>query len=397
MKLSKRIKEKLRAIARPGGRARRYVRRGMSCEAFFSELQARKIRYVVLRWFDALPEIEPGEDIDMLVADDDLPKIADLFVRFRAPLKLWTNLKCDVYSLTGLPGSDFRKMAYYPPYLAEGIIARSVTMHDLFQVPAKRDHFLSIAFHALYHKGYASGLPTALTPATPPKKLPDHDYCEVLARLARELSVDVEIDMESLDDYLAEEGWRPPFDMLARLALWNPWIHDRHLRDGLTVEPPRRGVGVFLVRERAIELARVDDMEGRLEAQGFRILHTATIEPERRKAVGERMRGGNWGKGPWKHSGGLPAQVVVVWDPEPLPVDPGKREKYPLVENGRILRAKVDLREHMLRGLEKRDKFNPVHSADNDFQAWEYIDIVLPDNVDELSRQVEALQSGATV
>ena len=107
----RRIKEKLRGLVRPGGRARRYVHRRYCCESFFSELAKRQIRYVVLRWFDALPEIEPGEDVDLLVADDDLPKIADLFVRFRTPLA------CDIYSMTGLRGSDFRKMATTPPIL----------------------------------------------------------------------------------------------------------------------------------------------------------------------------------------------------------------------------------------------------------------------------------------
>ncbi len=388
MKLSRRVKEKLRGLVRPGGRARRYVMRSLSCEAFFRELKARQIRYVVLRWFETLPEIEPGEDVDMLVADDDLPKIADLFVRFRTPLP------CDVYSLSGMPGSDFRKMAYYPPCLAEAIIARAEVMRDLYWVPCKRDHFLSLAYHALYHKGYASGLPTELTPATPPKKLPDHDYGEVLAQLAQELSIQVEIDMESLDDYLTQQGWRPPFDMLARLALWNPWIQDRHIRGGLTVEPQRRGVAAFLIRERAIELGLATDMESRLEAQGFQIVQSTSIAPERRKAVGERVRGGNWGRGPWAHSGGLPAQVIVAWDPEPFPVDPKKREKYPLLENGRILRAKVDLRDHLIRGLGKRERFNPVHSADNDVQAWEYIEVLLPDQIDDLSRQVEALHAG---
>jgi len=303
----------------------------------------------------------------MLVVDDDMPKIADLFVRFRTPLA------CDVYSLSGLPGSDFRKMAYYPPYLAEGIVARAEVMKALYRVPSKRDHLMSLAFHALYHKGYASGLKTELSPAIAPKKLPDHDYSKQLAALAAELSVQVEISLESLDDYLTGHGWRPPFDMLARLAEWNPWIKDRHFGEGLVVEPSRRGVAVFVVRERAIDLGLASDAE-------------AVVAP--------RLQGGNWGKGPWAHSGGPPAYVIVAWDPDPRPVDQKSREKYPLLENGRVLRAKVCLRDYLLRGLSKSDRFNPLHSADNDFQTWEYIEILVPDQLDDLVSRVESLHAG---
>jgi len=385
--LKHRIKDELRRWLRPGGRARHYVHRHFSCESFFQQLAERKIRYVVLRWFDDLPQIEPGEDVDLLVADEDLPKLSDLFSRSR------TTLPCDVYSLTGLPGSDFRKMAYYPPYLSKKIIERAETLRGVYRVPCKRDHFMSLAFHALYHKGYKSGLETKLKPSTPPKKNPDHDYRAILARLASELSIDVRIDLESLDEYLMGEGWRPPFDMLARLAWWNSWIEDRFFSQGLEVEPELRGVAVFMVRSRAIELGRSDGAETELESHGFQVIHSETLTPEQQKVVALHIRGGNWGKGPWLHSGGLPARVIVAWDPKPLLVDPKTREKYPLLDNGRILRAKVALRQSFLQGLSKRDRFNPMHSADNDVQTWEYLAILLPDQMESLKQKVASLNT----
>lgn len=255
---------------------------------------------------------------------------------------------------------------------------------------------MSLAFHALYHKGYASGLETKLTPSATPKKLPDHDYGKTLSDLAAELSIEVEMDLESLDEYLTLNGWRPPFDMLARLAWWNPWIHDRYFAEGLTVEADRRGVAVFLIRERAIALGLATDVEQKIQAQGFRIVESVSLTPDRQMEVAVRVRGGNWGRGNWAYSGGRPARVIVAWDPEPLPVDPKMREKYPLLENGRILRAKVEIRNHMLRLLSKRERFNPMHSADNDFQTWEYIGILLPDQSDDLRRQVAALHAGVS-
>ena len=383
--VTRRVKEVVRGLIRPGARARRYVAGRYSCEDFFRELAVRQVRYAVLRWFETLPVIARGEDVDLLVADDDLGKIDNLFVRLRS------GIACDVYSVSGMPGSDFQKMAYFPPYLAEQIVARARVIKNLYRVPAAQDHFLSLAYHALYHKGYASGLKTVLTPAVPPKKLPDHDYRQVLHDLAVQLSVRVEIDLESLDEYLTQQGWRPPFDMLARLSLRNPWIHDRYFRDGFAVDPLRRGLAVFLLRERALHPGVADEVAAELEAQGFRILLSAPLPAERQKAVASRLRGGNWGRGPWAFSGGPPAQVIVTWDPSPLPVDRRQKAEYPLLENGRILRAKMHLRDYLLRGLGKRQRFNPLHSSDNDIQAWEYVEILLPQQLDELRRKLESL------
>jgi hypothetical protein len=383
--VTRRVKDVVRGLIRPSARARRHVAKRFSCEDFFRELAARQVRYAVLRWFETLPIIGRGEDVDLLVADDDVAKMDGLFVRLRS------GIACDVYSVSGLPGSDFQKMAYFPPHLAAGIVARARLMRDLYRVPAGQDHFLSLAYHALYHKGYASGLPTSLTPAVPPKKLPDHDYQQVLADLAAGLSIRVAIDLESLDEYLTREGWRPPFDMLARLSLRNAWIHDRYFRAGFAVEPSRRGLAVFLIRERALRPGVAGEIATALEAQGFRILVSAPLAAERQAAVASRLRGGNWGRGPFAFSGGPPAHAIVAWDPKPLAVDRRQKAEYPLLENGRILRAKLELRDFLLRGLAKRQRFNPLHSSDNDIQAWEYVEILLPQQLDDLRRQLESL------
>jgi hypothetical protein len=379
------LKHGARVLFRPGTRARRYVPNGVSCESFFRELAERQIRYVVLRWFETLPDVAKGEDVDLLVLDEDLPKIDDLFVRPR------TSLACDVYSVSGLPGSAFRRLAYYPPYLAEQIISRAVVLNDLYKVPNARDHFLSLAYHVLYHKGYKSGLPSEFVPSDKKRKLPGHDYGRVLAKLATKLSIKSPIDLESLDEYLAAEGWRPPSDMLALLAIRNAWIRDRFFRDALTVEPQHRGVAVFLVRERAVQLGLDNQLETQFEAQGFRVLTTAKLSREEQARVAPKLRGGNWSRGESTCSGGPPARVIVVWDPRPIPVPLLTKSNHPLLDNIRVRRAKKQIRSHLLRGLGKGQRFNPLHSSDNDFQAWEYMTILMPHQINALRSMVESL------
>jgi hypothetical protein len=379
--------ELAKGLLRPRPRARRYVGNPLSWEDFFHRLAARRIRYVVLRWFETLPAVQEGEDVDLLVMDEDLPRMHDLFSRRR------TSLPCDVYSVTGIPGSDYRKMAYFPPHLAEGIISRAHVLKQVYLVPSPPDHFLSLAYHALYHKGYASGLPSRLKPADAGLKVPHHDYQRVLGELARGLSLQVSVDLESLDEHLALQGWRPPLDMLARLSLKNPWIRHRFFRQAFTVDPLRRNVAVFLVRERAVRLGLATDVQAQLEAHGFQVLQVTLLEPEEQKRVALRLRGGNWGRGPWALSGGPPARVIVAWDPSPLPVGGREKSRYPLLENGRILRAKNHIRKHILRGLGRRERFNPLHSSDNDVQAWEYLQVLLPHHIDALSLKVRWLHS----
>jgi hypothetical protein len=62
----------------PREATRRHLRAGISLEQFFDELNRRGVRYAVLRWFETLPDVDPGEDIDILVADEDLPELRSL-------------------------------------------------------------------------------------------------------------------------------------------------------------------------------------------------------------------------------------------------------------------------------------------------------------------------------
>ena len=94
-----------------------------------------------------------GEDLDLLVDDDSLAAVRDV-------LESGPGIQAvDLYSVCGAPGADYRKLPYYPPYLAEQLLERSVPHRDVCSVPSPRDHFLSLAYHAVYHKGTASGLP----------------------------------------------------------------------------------------------------------------------------------------------------------------------------------------------------------------------------------------------
>lgn len=213
--LRRRIRKLLGIRPRPS--PRRYIPASLGVEGFLRALRDQGTHYAVLRWFEALPRVEPGEDIDILVADADLAAMAILLDDEEGLIP------CDVYTETGLPGTSYRGTSYLPPQRAADLLGHAKLQGGLVRVPDPEDHFLSLAYHAVYQKGLASGLPTGDSQLVP-TATPEHDYAAILADLARELSWDVRITMDDLDDLLAERGWRPPSDMMAILSQYNPWL-----------------------------------------------------------------------------------------------------------------------------------------------------------------------------
>lgn len=201
-------------------RARRYIPPEIGLEGFFSTLGDRGIRYVVLRWFDELPEIKPGGDVDILIDDPDVDSISDLFTGEMR------GTACDLFSVSGLRGTSYRGIPYLPPDKAAEVLARAVMFQDLLRVPSPEDYFLSLAYHAVYQKGLRSGLPTS-APGLEPETEPRHDYAGDLGRLAAAADIEVSIRMEELDEYLAGRGWRPPPAMRVELGRRNEWVRAR--------------------------------------------------------------------------------------------------------------------------------------------------------------------------
>ena len=219
------MREPIRKLLRrpPPAGPRRYVPADLSVTDLFAELRRRNVRYVVLRWFENLPEVEQGEDLDMLVADEDLPLLTGLLTGGK------DGIPCDIYTVSGLRGTAYKRMAYYPPDLARSILEQAVLHPSGCKVPSPQHHFLSLAYHALYHKGPKSGLRSGL-PGVRPVSAPEHDYAATLAGLALAAGLEpasVTMGMEVLDECLNRSGWRPDTKTLASLAASNSWIRQR--------------------------------------------------------------------------------------------------------------------------------------------------------------------------
>jgi len=355
-------------------KARRYINPSLGIIGFFQSLKSDDINYVVLRWFETLPYIQPGEDIDILVADEDLDDL-DKYLDGNKD----NGIPCDIYTCSGLPGTDFRNVPYFPVERAKELLKTSVLQEDYIKVPDNRNYFLSMVYHVLYHKGYDSGL--SVNNSLGAKNYnPEHDYHTILKNLSEKAGIQsIELNLECLDEYLISCGWRPQKDTLKKLSKKNDWIKDHFFSKKSALETYWKGFGLFVIREAGVShIKAVHDI---LWEEGFDILCEAPIEDSKKEKAKREIRGGNWHKGPWPKSGGFPAYVFSVYDYHPITPNEREIESHPGIDNKRILKVKKIIRDFINDKNTRADWCNPVHSADNAEEALDYARVTIPEKI----------------
>ena len=204
-----------------------YIPPHLGVAGFFRALDKANARHIVLRWFEDLPQVERGHDLDILVSDDAIDAVRGL---------LWDwplGQKIDFYSETGQRGTGFKPsrltdVPAFPPAIASQMLNGARRQAGGWCVPDRRSHFLGLAYHAVYLKGFDSGLPP--DPNIPPHKKGSRDYVSVLGGLETGAGIKIArpITMESIDEMLTAQGWRPDDDHLKALAPVNRWIKVSH-------------------------------------------------------------------------------------------------------------------------------------------------------------------------
>jgi hypothetical protein len=366
---------------------RRRIPSSLGVEGLFDALRREGARYVVLRWFEDLPHVAEGEDVDVLVSDEHAPLLDRLLTRSPDA----GGVLCDVYSESGRPGFRWKNTAYFPPHLAAEVLARGQPHPSGALVPCPEDHFRTLAFHALYHKGYDAGLPVDDTEG-PGILDPEHDYLERLRALSEELGIVVGLDMRSLDQYLDAIGWRPPVDTLAKWSPFNTWAGELHqsLTSGLRGPP---GLVVCLVRQRAADADALRAISRITREHGFVQVALEPLPSDAIERASRVLRGGDWGRGPYPLSGGPPTAALVAVDPAPQAPTAAEQLSHPGLDNGRLLPFKAAVRDWWNDGRPAPDACNILHTSDNVAHAIHYLEVALPRSSEELLRRAAAVHS----
>ena len=390
----------------PQGKARRMfatrVRRPKNCRrnalhfiphclgltGMFRQFDERDVRYAVLRWFERLPEIEPDEDVDMLVADDSLADVLDI-------LHAQPGIQpCDIYSESGLARSAYCGTPYYPPEVARRMLKNSRVHRGFCRVPSESDYFHSLAYHAVYHKGRKSNLPGSENYRT--AKRSSRDFKSLLPKMAAALGIDVEISLKGLHAYLQQRQWSPPPDWIARLATSAP--HDRWLAELAASQSGHptmdRGFTVFVIRQSAIDAGVHEKIISMVECHGFVPLARKALTQDEIQHGARRTRDGNWGPGPRDHIGGGPAIILATYDPQPLQPSRAQLKRWPQLTNARTL-VKEEIRQQINQEIAPRHPINGVHCSDYGGESHHFLHTFAPELVAVVEEKIATLRGQA--
>ena len=361
--------------------ARRYLSPEVEADDFFARLNGEGLEYTVLRWHEEIPFADINEDIDLMVSDEDVGRIQEILDE-RVGI-----LPFDVYSASGLPGSDYKEMAYYRPHLAQQLVKGRQLWNNRFYIPDPWHHFLSLMYHAVYHKGEKSGLPVSKGEAG--RGGSEHDYVRILQQMATENEAELEeMNLTDCHHFLKQQGWAPATDTIRKLSQGSDsWLESIVQANEFNFE--KKGeLMVFVIREWASARGLNGYIADWFENAGLNVVSLIELDADQQKKATQNLRGGNWGRGPWPVSGGNPSAMLIVYDYHPLPLKAGAKKKYPHVSNEHYL-LKEKLRKELNLNLRKEEQTNVIHSSDDEIEALEYIQAVVPQALAEAEATIK--------
>lgn len=345
------------------GDVRTFIQSSLSVEEFFERLNGFASEYVVLRWFDDLPHVDRGEDIDILVSQeslDNLLSLTDKTNRRGVPL--------DIYTPNGLRNTGWGKSLVFPPECSESILQHRTRGQNGVWKPGGLDYFYSMAYHVVFHKGSVSGIPENLGDEAEPA---DHDYLNLLRIVGGELlAPPPELSLNNLYTFLKSQQWYPTPDMMDMYSRRNFWLAKRWAQEIHALAEPWTGLSLFFLREKGSEF--LSDFRELVELMGFKVLKQVDLDAAQVRWLSSHVRGGDWGRGPYPQSGGLPDKLLVCFDAFPQRVPERQKVLTPSLGNYRELQTKKLLRKKFIASVAKRNRANVVHSSDNGLMA-EYV------------------------
>ena len=366
-----------------------YLKPGLNSETFIKSINALDIEYVLLRWFEKWPHIDPQEDLDILVADKHLEDIRSFCVCYDNGCQ-----KLDVYSETGISNSGYYGASYFPDNLAQNILSTRKLINNVF-VPTGLNYFLSLAFHAVFHKGQDSGLPYSKDQND--KRESDHDYEDLLTKLAKDLKINCpRITFSDLYNFINDNGFLPGLDTSSLYARYNPWLLNIIINnDNNDVALPVDGdVIVVVVRDWAAKNNKIDLILELINDEKLHVIDHILLDDQAAQTAKTKIRGGQWDAGPYPKSGGNPHSLIICFDYAPKPPSQQTSDTYPFVTNENIF-IKHRIRDRINSEQFLWNRVNCIHSSDNEDEAYQYISILGERQMDNIHNKVCQIRQSA--
>ena len=183
-------------------RRRAFLSPGVGVETFFASLEKQGANYVVLRWFEDLPRLHSGQDLDLLVGEESLDTLFQLLSPWPIghPVDVHTAQAPMRIDRPPWSGKHWTLTCPYPAHRAKEMLSEKTLLRDLCRVPGKVDHFLSLAAHVAFVKSQDALIDIASS---------RHDYPAELRRLSIEAGMPLprKLGKEDLRALLIRRGW----------------------------------------------------------------------------------------------------------------------------------------------------------------------------------------------
>lgn len=336
--------------------------------------------YVVVRGFEEFAQRYPRpgskDDVDLLVVDAAIVPIHERYGQY----KKRQGVKCDIYDVTGNGIGGYLGHAYFPPALAESVLANRVRWREKFYVPDAERHFLSLLYHVTYHKAERSRIDRTDESKSAPSK-----YIGELDALKKTLNIALPNTLEAFHQYLSRANYSMPYGHFLG-SLQNDFAqHVKSYFMARVVAEQKGELNLFVIRAVAVKAKREQALLDELRKH-YTILAVKPIPWLTRLKIRNEMRGGKWKRGGW------PNIAVVVYDPHPQPTTETDRKVHPFVFNNRQF-FKPALREWFTKEMGMSPKLNPLHSTDNEAEALGHLNLFFtPEEQAEILSRVTALR-----
>ena len=316
-------------------------------------LRDQDIRYIIPRFYSGLHDLQHTDgDLDLLVHADDVKRLNSFLSG--NPGKLDVDVYCDF-------GNDYHGMSYFPPHHARKSIETSSFGPGNIKIPSDDYALPLLVYHILYHKGYASLLPSIFTNQVLVK---GNKYHKELSRLGVQEVIGQNYSLEELDSYMDRIGWKPRNDTLSKISDWNAWV-----RDMLEINLVGSSVPLYAIvmKSGCKTLSKENIIKDLLVEKGYSIIFEGELLGEKRTDATEKIRGGVWNDSlvPGEnYDMFLPYKLLIIYDDVSSDLNR-------ITSTKNYIRKKIDVGKPSL-----------IHSSDNYEETLEYIEICFSERYD---------------
>lgn len=335
----------------------------------------QNINYAVLRGIDRIEAGAAVKDIDLLVSDQDLPKLRELLSQEIGLVPL------DVHTESGIDGHSFESVPYFEPQFARRILDSAQLRESGFRAPSPKYQYLSLIYHLIFH-GKSRHIPPETTMLDETTFGRPHHYKD-LVQLAQQAGMPIPTSFDDLDNALQRNDAFPSKDLIGFYARRNPFVARRYLGRKFL----RPGLATFFVRDFGYHELLIETVREALEKE-YCLLAEGPIDTQTQRSIIHKARGGNWRDETSKQLA-EPIYWFLCFDEHPIAPTGRLRRKYPNLDNERTARIKYHIRNQTAARI---GVSRVVHASDNSDEAYEHIQAIGLEKYPAVCRVVEQLR-----